>query len=122
MNQQLVPELRATDELAIRYYRLRGRYGNGGGMHPLEKIRLLHDGAVFGGGEIPLPQDVMLFDEVYSKATKFTKLFMDSWYASNDPAEVKARRLGISRSSFYSEWKAQLWYFNGALTTKGLTL
>jgi hypothetical protein len=47
---------------------------------------------------------------------------IDAWYKSASPAQVKANRLGISRAALYTHWRATLWFFRGALRSRGLCI
>lgn len=92
-------------------------------MHPLEAIRLLHDGAVLGGsGPIPTPDDLLKFDECFLQSSQREKSVINIWYTTSGSADQKAKRLGISRASLYVEWKRTLSYFRGWLRAHGLDI
>jgi hypothetical protein len=114
----LEAELKPVDAVAVRYYDSQREFGP---MHPLERLRLLKDGAVFGGPSEIYPDDLAAFDSAHAHAPTATKLLMDVWYKSGDPSYLKAARLGISRAALYVRWKSALWYFKGALEKKSLT-
>ena len=115
----LDPALESIDRLATRW--AAGERQNGS-LHPLEAIRLLHDGAVLGGGAIPTPEDIMKFDECYMRSPKREQAVVSVWYKSGGSAEQKAKRLGISRATLYVEWKRTLSYFRGWLKANGLDI
>lgn len=115
----LDPRLEPTDRLAIRWA---AGERPGGALHPLEAIRLLHDGAVLGGGVIPTPHDIMKFDQCFVESGPQDRAIISTWYKSGGSAEQKARRLGISRATFYTEWGRALSYFRGWLRAHGLDI
>lgn len=106
--------------------RLAGRWASGdrptGSLHPLEAIRLLHDGAVLGGGHIPTPDDVLKFDECYMQSSVRDRSLITVWYTTGGSSEQKAKRLGISRATLYVEWKRTLSYFRGWLSAHGIDI
>lgn len=109
--------LRGTDALADRYYR---RQLTSGTLHPLEAMRLMHDGAVLGGSTAPMPDDELAFDQIYATAPTREKATMDCWYKGGGSVQQKAKRLGMSRASLYLLWKTALSYFRGRLHAKGI--
>jgi hypothetical protein len=122
MNQrysaQIDPELAGTDGLADRWSKFRDEAK---GLHPLEAIRLMHDGAVLGGYS-GMPDDVAAFDEIYShpETPKVTRAFILMWYTDPAPVYVKANRLGVSRSTLYADLKGHLQYMRGRLHAKNI--
>jgi hypothetical protein len=116
----LDPELEDVDKLAGRW--ASGDRSSGATLHPLEAIRLLHDGAVLGGGQIPTPEDVLKFDECYMQSSSKDRSLIAVWYQTGGSSEQKARRLGISRSTLYVEWKRTLSYFRGWLRAHGIDI
>jgi hypothetical protein len=114
---RLDAELRGVDELATRYYR--GQISKGA-LHPLEAMRLMHDGAVLGGKTPLMPDDELAFDQIYATAPKRERATMDCWYRQGGSAKQKAQRLRISRASLYLLWKTALSYFRGRLHAKGI--
>ena len=111
--------LQSVDSLADRYYR---RQHSGGSLHPLEAMRLMHDGAVLGGTSAPMPDDELAFDQVRATAPTRERATMDCWYSTGGSAQQKAKRLGISRASLYLLWKTALSYFRGRLHAKGIAV
>jgi hypothetical protein len=119
MPAQLEADLAPTDQLLDAWAR-DGREGQGGGMHPLEVMRLIHEGAVLGADKLSTDEILILVDKTYLASPARTKALIDVWYKSPLPVTVKAKRLGISRAAMYTQWKAMLWYFRGALRSSGL--
>lgn len=121
MTATIDPELVAVDKLLDAWARDAREGGQGGGMHPLERLRLLHDGAVFGS-DAPMSNDEILIivDRAYLMCPVRTRAVLSAWYKSQAPAEVKARRLGISRTALYTHWKSALWFIRGVLIARGL--
>jgi len=109
---QMDSRLKATDALADRW--ARSRY-EGGTLHPLAAIQLLHDGAVLGGGCGQMSDDVLAFDQVYAKAPRHEKAVIHVWYCLGGSAAQKAKRLGIGRTTLYLEWKVALQYMKTEL-------
>jgi hypothetical protein len=114
---RLDADLQGIDELAARYYR--GQF-DGGQRHPLETIRLMHDGAVLGGAPEKMADDELAFDKVRATAPQRERLTLDCWYLTSGSAKQKAQRLSISRATLYLHWKAALGYFRGRLHEKGI--
>jgi hypothetical protein len=116
---KLEPRLEPVNRLAMRW--ASGERPRGS-LHPLEAIRLLHDGAVLGGGQIPTPEDIMKFDECFMGSCSQDKAVISVWYKSGGTAEQKAKRLGISRAGLYIEWGRTLSYFRGWLRAHGIDI
>jgi hypothetical protein len=93
-----------------------------GTLHPLEAIRLLHDGAVLGGGPIPTSEDLLKFDECYVQSSQQDRAVISVWYKTGGSADQKAKRLGISRATLYVEWKRTLSYFRGWLRAHAIDI
>lgn len=115
MAEALTADLQPVDRVLTRW----GNYerNNPTPIHPLEKIRLLHDGAVFSG-PVPEQEWIVLVDGVVTKAPQLIGALLRVWYCRNDPVAVKANRLGISRAQIYIEWRSALRYVQGALGEK----
>jgi hypothetical protein len=88
--------------------------------HPLEAIRLLRDGAVLGGSDAPVAEEIMILDEIISTGPKDTKAFLEVWYGDSSPVSLKAQRLGISRTVVYTKHKEHLQYIRGRLHGRGV--
>lgn len=115
----LDPELAPVDELAERWSKVRDETRS---RHPLETIRLMHDGAVLGGHNPPMADDVLAFDQAYTKSPPRYKSLIAVWYKGHGPSAQKAKRLGISRTRLYTEWKYALHYIRGQLRSQGVTI
>lgn len=115
---KLDPQLETVNRLAVRW--ASGERSVGATLHPLEAIRLLHDGAILGGGPIPTPDDIMKFDECFMQSSGQDKAVINVWYCTGGSAEQKAARLGIGRASLYIEWGRTLSYFRGWLRAHGI--
>lgn len=115
-------KLDEVDYLARRWASGEGAVDDRRGMHPLETIRLLHDGAVMGGGPIGVPPDIELFDECFRQAAGNHKAVIRVWYGNNWTVEAKAKRLGVSRATLYREWGRTLSHFQGWLRAHGLDI
>jgi hypothetical protein len=116
---KLDPQLYPVDALANRWSSGERHKGS---LHPLEAIRLLHDGAVLGGGAIPTPEDIMKFDQCFTESTPHDRSIISVWYKSGGSVQQKASRLGISRANLYIEWGRTLSYFRGWLRAHGLDI
>jgi hypothetical protein len=110
-----------TDNL-LKRWAAGERVGAGGGLHPLEAIRLLHDGAVLGGSDAPVAEEIMILDEIISTGPKDTRAFLQVWYQNSSPVYLKARRLGISRTLIYTKHKEHLQYIRGRLHGRGVNV
>lgn len=116
---RLEADLRGIDGLAERYYRSQRSSGS---IHPLEAMRLMHDGAVLGGTPPTMADDELAFDKVRATAPSRERLTMDCWYTTGGSAAQKAKRLNISRATLYLRWKSALGYFRGRLYEKGISV
>lgn len=116
---RLNAELRGVDELASRYYR---GQSPGGPLHPLEAMRLMHDGAVLGSSPQSMSDAELAFDQIRATAPDRERLTMDCWYSTGGSAAQKAKRLSISRATLYLHWKTALGYFRGRLHGKGVSI
>lgn len=115
MGGKLPDDLELVDALMSRW--ARGMHeGPGGGRHPLEVIRLMHDGAVLGGGDEGAWYEIV--DSEVTKSPVDVKQIVVAWYCRRGPPEVKARKFGISRTAFYDRWRGALRYMQGALKSK----
>jgi hypothetical protein len=124
-------ELISTDALIRRWFRLEWR-SSPATLHPLEKIRLLHDGAVFGGG-VPgkEPADLAACSEIMDDLKRKHRRAEDGaslwdfavlWYDDAAPIDEKARRQEISRATLYRRWRSLLIYFRERLRVKGASV
>lgn len=111
--------LKAIDAIADRWSQSRYERGS---LHPLAAIQLLHDGAVLGGGDDDIGDDVAAFDQAYSKAPVHEKAVIHVWYCTGGSAAQKAKRLGIGRTTLYLEWKVALQYMKGELRLRHINI
>jgi hypothetical protein len=115
---QIATELIATHCLIKRW--AYGERERGHTLHPLEAIRLLHDGAVFGGSDAPEPAEIEICAQVIKTSPESTQYFIKLWYQDGSPVHIKAARLGIHRSTIYIELKGHLQYIRGRLHGRGV--
>lgn len=116
---KLDASLIGTDNL-LKRWAAGERLGGGRGLHPLEAIRLLHDGAVLGGSDAPTAEEIMILDEIISTGPKDTKALLELWYRDSSPVNLKAQRLRISRTVLYTRYKEHLQYIRGRLHGRGV--
>lgn len=95
-------------------------------LHPLDAIRLMHDGAVLGGGPKGMPDDVRLWDECLESdhlASEHAALLI-AWYSrgTSTPTRVIADRVGISRATIYRHWHKALEAMRESLNKRGLRI
>lgn len=116
------PELQTVDRLCDAWAR-DGYYGSmgSGGMNPLEVLRLLAEGQVIGGA-VSNDEIMIAVDQSILKAPARYKSTLTVWYKTPHPVEVKAKRLGLSRTALYTEWKMALAYLRGALHARGISV
>jgi hypothetical protein len=119
MTVALSSELVPTDNLLDAWARDRWQ-GLGGGLHPLEVMRLLHEGVALGEEKLSTDDILIIVDQAYLRSPPKTKALVSVWYQDRGAVVTKAKRLGISRSALYTEWRATLHYFRGVFRTKGL--
>lgn len=115
---KLPDDLQPTNSLAERWARADREKRP---LHPLEAMRLMHDGAVLGGSE-QWGEDIELFDRVVCEAPRFEKAFIGTWYCRPSPVQLKADHLGISRTTIYVRWREVLQYCRGQLHARGLKI
>lgn len=110
----------ATDHLLHKWGRGDGA-DRGPGIHPLKKIQLMHDGAIFGGGPIPPPREIEVCERIVLTSPQETQAFLKLWYRDTvTPVYVKADRLRISRAKIYTEWSKHVGYIRGRLHGHGV--
>ncbi len=118
MTARLDPQLESTNRL-LEIWGRDERAGSGG-LHPLYAAELLSKGEQLGGAPLA-PDDVMVIVErTVLSSPGPTRALLKVWYRSNDAAEVKARRLGLSRATLYVHWNHALHYVRGRLHEAGL--
>lgn len=117
MSVSLPDDLIPVDSLLVRWGRST-QVVEGGGMHPLERMRLMHDGAVLGGGG---GSDDWLYviDAEVSHAPGDVRSLVVVWYChARLPLGVKMQRLGYSKTTIYVKRNESLRYMQGALRGK----
>jgi hypothetical protein len=115
----LYPALQPTDRLLDIWSRDDRSIG-GGGLHPLEVMRLLQEGQVLGPEQLSNDAVMIIVDQSILKSPADVQAFLKVWYKSHAPSHVKADRLQISRAALYTRWHAMLWYMRGTFRGKGL--
>lgn len=93
------------------------RVVEGGGMHPLERMRLLHDGATLGGGGGD-DEWLYIIDAEVSHAPGDVRSLIVVWYTLRVPLGVKMQRLGYQKTTIYVKRNEALRYMQGALRGK----
>lgn len=118
MAQQLTPELETTDRLLDVWGR-DGRYGVGGGLHPLVVLEQVMSGEI--APSTMSADDVMIvIDQCVLRSPDRVRRLLHLWYRTPAPSSVKAARLGISRTALYTQWNAALWFMRGSFRGAGL--
>jgi hypothetical protein len=115
------PDLEATDRLLDIWSMDRYEGGERRGLHPLEVMRLLHDDEL-PGEKISNDEVMIIVDQAVLRAPRRVRATVEAWYRGSGPAEVKAKRLGISRAALYSEWKMSVAYMRATFRSKGLAV
>lgn len=116
---RLEPSLVPVDRLAASWAR---GDREGGRLHPLEAMRLMHDGAILGGAPPPPADDLIAFDQCYLQSTVMDRVLIDVWYKTGWSSDVRAKKLGISRTKLYARWKEVLNFYRGWLQSHGVKL
>lgn len=120
MAAKLDKELEPVDRLLARW--ARDKMPQGKPLHPLVAMQLMHDGAVLGSAPPGNQNELILVDQTVLKSPPRTKALLNLWYGTKTPTEVIASRIGVSRSTVYSEWSKALHYMRGALRAQGLSV
>lgn len=109
--------------------RMLDRWGSGsyvpmrGGLHPLERMRLEKEGALFSAtGPIPTPDEYLKLDDIVRSSPEWCNALIVVWYRSDAPVIVKARRIGVSRTTIYERWKQALRWVQGAMHARGVAI
>jgi len=108
-----------TDQLLRRWGGENRRYINSGGIHPLERIRLLRDGAVFSA-PAPEPGEYEIIDQILATSPDDTRAFIIFWYEPSRTVIQKANVMNRSRAQAYNELKNHLSYMKGRLNARGV--
>lgn len=121
MRPALDPALQATDRLLDIWSRDDRAIG-GGGLHPLEVMRLLQEGQVLGPEQLSNDAVMIIVDQSILKSPADVQAFLKIWYKNPAPVRVKAQRIGVSPRTIYTRWNANLWYMRGTFRAKGLAV
>lgn len=122
MAGELEPALVPTDSLLDIWSRDDLRGIGQGGLHPLEAMKLMHEGQVLGPEQLSNDAVMIIVDQTVIQSPAEVKAFLKEWYKSRAPSHVKAARLGISRASLYTKRTAYLWYMRGRFHDQGLSV
>jgi hypothetical protein len=119
LEDKLIP----VDALGIRW----AAWGRDGKqpLHPLEAMRMLHDGAVLGGGPTGMPSDVRAWDECLESdlLEQEHAALLKTWYMrGGTPVQVLADRMRMSRPTLYKIRSIALFSMLTALKSKGIRL
>lgn len=117
----LDPGLQPTDRLLDIWAR-EDRPIGGGGLHPLEVLKLLQDGQVLGPDNLTNDEVMIIVDQSVLKSPPEVREFLKVWYKNPAPVHIKAVRIGLSRTAIYTRWHAMLWYMRGTFREKGLAV
>lgn len=120
----LPADLEPLDRMLDRWFRGGGHVGpGGGGLHPLEAMRLQKEAAL-ARGNVPPPTPVEYFrmHDIVEDAPDWCRSTIHVWYRSPAPVLVKARRIGVSRSTLYERWKQSLRWVQGAMHARGVAI
>jgi len=90
-------------------------------LHPIERMRLLHEGQVLGSGGDgdKLPGDVAAWIDAHMLAPKETQYLLKVWYCGPAPIFLKAQRCGCSRATLYRRWEQALVFMQAELKKAG---
>lgn len=114
------PALSETYLLLQRWGGSRGSREGNGGMHPLERIRLLRDGAIFCA-PAPEPKEYEIIDQILATSPDDTCAFIIFWFTERGrTVNQKANVMNISRAQAYIELKMHLSYMRGRLNARGV--
>lgn len=93
-------------------------------LHPIERMRLLHEGQVMGGGGASgkLPGDVAAWIDCHAVAPPILKSVLTVWYCGPAPVHLKAARCGCSRATLYRRWSEALEWMQGEMKGKGFSV
>jgi hypothetical protein len=69
----------------------------------------------------PLPEDLALeVDQVICHSPRKIRILLSDWYCTPKPVDVIARRIGCTRQSLYTHFRAALWYLRGVFESKSI--
>ncbi len=121
MPAALDPVLQPTDRLLDIWAR-EDRPVRGGGLHPLEVMRLLQEGQVLGAESLTNDEVMIIVDQSILRSPQDVQAFLRVWYKQPSPVYIKAQRLGYSRTAIYGRWKEVLSFMRGTFHAKGLAV
>lgn len=119
MRRSIDPVLQATDRLLDIWSRDDRGIG-GGGLHPLEAMRMLNDGQVLGPEQLTNDEVMIIVDQSILRSPVDVQAFLKIWYRNPSPVRIKAQRIGISPRTIYTRWNANLHYMRGMFRGRGL--
>lgn len=110
---QLAEEFRKTDKMCDRWAKERRDVADSLKC-TLHNMALRKEGVVLEG-PFEMSDDSLLVDRIYLSSPPKEQSILIVWYADSAPVPIKARKLGIARSSLYVVWKEVLSYVRGRL-------
>lgn len=115
------PDLVRVDQLCDAWSRDGNYIPTRSSLHPLEAMRLKREGELLG---IDVADEEALFhvDQVILKSPARIRTVITVWYKNPGPADVKAKRLGLSRAALYIEWRMALVHLRAVLMERGVAV
>lgn len=111
------PKLAGVDRVGKRWARSDAARAQ---LHPIERMRLLHEGQVMGGSTfVGLPQDVAAWIDAHMAAPQEIKAVLTVWYCGPAPVYLKAQRCGCSRATLYRRWEKSLEHMRDEMKKAG---
>lgn len=97
-------------------------FSEGQRLHPLEIMRLKRLGELVlaAGGEYS--DQEAAFDKCFCEADEAERLLIVECYCTRKPMQDVARALGIDRKRVYERLDNTLYYFKGAMRSKGFRI
>jgi hypothetical protein len=106
-------ELRKTDKMCDQWARER-RDIAASLKCTLHNMALVKEGVVLEG-PFDMSDESLLIDRIYLSAPAKEKSILIVWYGDGAPVVIKAKKLGIPRSTLYVVWTEVLAYVRGRL-------
>lgn len=94
----------------------------GGSASSIWKIMREREGAGMSGGGLIISADVLCLESVLVDAEDRYLLMVKVWYGSTSSVDQKAKRLGMSRTELYGQWRRTLEYLRGRLHAIGVNV
>jgi hypothetical protein len=113
MAVMLTDELVKTDKICDRWARER-RSPRDSVKCTLHNMVLKKEGVVLEGPH-EMSDESLLVDRIFLTSPRKTQAILVVWYDDGRPVPQKAKKLGISRATLYSQWKEVLSYVRGRL-------